>query len=44
MYKTVKKFYEKGLYSKSQVADFVSKGKLTTEEYESITGEKYARD
>lgn len=41
MFEKVKKFYDMGLYSKAQVAQFVRKGKLTAEEYETITGEKY---
>lgn len=41
MFETVKRFYDMGLYSKEQVAAFFEKGKLTAEEYEKITGEKY---
>ena len=41
MYEKVKKYYERGFYSKAQVADFVKKGKLTAEQYEQITGEAY---
>lgn len=37
----VKKYYDKGWYTKEMVADFVEKGKLTPEEYEEITGEEY---
>lgn len=33
-----------GIYSKQQVADFVIKGKITSEEYELITGEPYSAD
>lgn len=41
MFDKVKKFYDMGLYTNAQVAQFVRKGKLTEEEYEEITGEKY---
>lgn len=42
LFKTVKKYYNMGLYTNKQVAVFVEKGKLTAEEYELITGEPYA--
>lgn len=41
MYKVVKRFYDKGYYSKADVALFVKRGKLTAEEYKDITGEDY---
>lgn len=41
MYEKVKKYYERGFYSKAQVADFVKKGKLTAAQYGQITGEAY---
>lgn len=41
MFDKVKKFYDAGLYTKSMVADFVKRGKITPEQYEEITGEKY---
>lgn len=41
MFEKVKKFYDMGLYTKAQVAQFAKKGKLTEEEYKAITGEKY---
>lgn len=41
MFEKVKRFYDMKLYSAAQVAQFVRKGKLTAEEYEEITGEKY---
>lgn len=44
MFEKVKKFYNMGLYSKAQVAQFVAKGKLTPEQYEEITGEKYEEE
>lgn len=44
LFKTVKKYYNMGLYTKKQTADFVVKGKITPEEYELITGEPYSAD
>lgn len=41
LYKTVKKYYDMGLYTKAQVAKFVEKGQLTPEEYKLITGDDY---
>jgi uncharacterized XkdX family phage protein len=41
MYSVVKRFFDKGIYSKADVAKFVAAGKLTPEEYETITGEQY---
>lgn len=41
MFDKVKRFYDMGLYSKTQVAQFVRKGRLTADEYETITGEAY---
>ena len=41
MYKIVKRYYDKGIYSAEDVAKFVKSGKLTAEEYETITGETY---
>lgn len=41
LYKTVKKYYDMGFYSKEKVALFVTKGQLTAEEYELITGEPF---
>lgn len=42
MFKIVKRYFEKGLYSAEDVAKFVKAGKLTAEEYETITGKEYA--
>lgn len=39
MYEKVKRFYDFGLYSPQQVAQFVQRGKLTQEDYVSITHE-----
>lgn len=41
-YETVKKNYEKGLWSKSMVKVAVKKGIITKEQYREITGEVYA--
>lgn len=41
MFEKVKRFYDMGLYSNAQVARFVNKGKLTADEYQTITGEVY---
>ena len=40
-YKTVKRYYDKGIYDNDDVAVFVRTGKITPEEYEMITGEPY---
>lgn len=42
LYNTVKRYYDKGIYSKEDVAVFVKAGKITAEEYEMITGDEYA--
>ena len=42
LYKTVKRYYDKGTYSKENVATFVIAGKITAIEYELITGDPYA--
>lgn len=44
MFEKVKRFYEKGLYSREQVHRFVEKGVLTEEQYLAILGEKMAED
>lgn len=41
LYSKVKKFYDMGLYTNAQVANFVLKGAITAEEYKLITGEDY---
>lgn len=41
MYKIVKRYYDKGIYSNEDVAKFVEAGRITAEEYEQITGEAY---
>lgn len=41
-FEIVKKNYDKGLWSKSMVKVAVRKGVITKEQYQDITGEKYA--
>lgn len=41
MFKIVKRYYDKGIYSKENVAVFVTAGKITPEQYSEITGEAY---
>lgn len=41
LYKTVKRYYDKGIYDKDDVATFVRAGQITPEEYKMITGEEY---
>ena len=41
MFKIVKRYYDRGIYSKADVAKFVEAGRLTAEEYEQITGAMY---
>lgn len=37
----IRRFYELGLYTEDQVAQFVVKRKLTPEDFEEITGREY---
>ena len=41
MYKIVKRYFERGIYSKEDVSTFVKAGKLTADEYTEITGWAY---
>lgn len=41
-YETIKKNYERKLWSKAMVKVAVNKGVITAEEYQQITGEVYA--
>ena len=41
MFKIVKRYYDKGIYSKEIVATFVRAGKITAEQYKEITGDTY---
>lgn len=38
MVEKIKKFYDMGLYSAAQVAQFLAKGKITQAEYDAIVG------
>lgn len=40
MFEKIKKYYEKGLYTKAQVHKFVEKGIITEEQYLEIVGEE----
>ena len=40
MYEKIKKFYDKGLYTKEQVHKFVEKGVITEAQYTEIVGVK----
>ena len=40
-YTTVKRYYDAGRYTKEQVAVFVAANKITSEQYEEITGDAY---
>lgn len=39
-YQKVKDYYDRGLWSINRIADAVTKGWITVEEYHEITGEK----
>lgn len=41
-YRTIEVLYNRNAYTNLQIARFVELGVLTEEEYESITGDKYA--
>lgn len=41
MFRIVKRYYDKGIYSNADVAVFVRAGKITSEQYQEITGEEY---
>lgn len=41
MYDKIKRFYDMGLYTKTQVRAFADKGVITPEQYKAITGEEY---
>lgn len=43
-FKTVKNFYDRGLWSKKRVHDAVFKSWITAEEYKIITGEDYVEE
>lgn len=41
MYKIVKRYFDKGIYTTENVAVFVRAGKITAEQYKEITGQEY---
>lgn len=41
MYRIVKRYYDKGYYTKEDVKKFVASGDITAEQYKEITGEEY---
>lgn len=41
MFKIVKRYFDKGIYSKEDVAKFVAARRITKAEYKEITGEEY---
>ena len=41
MYKIVKRFFDRKIYTKENVAVFVASGKITAEQYKEITGTEY---
>lgn len=41
MYKVVKRYYNKGFYTKDDVKKFVASGDITEAEYKLITGDDY---
>ena len=41
MYKIVKRYYDKGIYTKENVATFVRAEKITAEQYKEITRDVY---
>ena len=43
MYKIVKRFFDRKIYTKENVAVFVASGKITAEQYKEITGTEYIR-
>ena len=41
MFKIIKRYYNRGIYTKENVAVFVASGKITAEQYMEITGTEY---
>ena len=41
MFKIVKRYYDKGIYTKDDVKKFVQANRITEEEYKEIVGEDY---
>lgn len=42
MFKIIKRYYDKGFYSKEDVKVFVKANQITEEEYQEITGDPYS--
>ena len=40
-FETIKMYFDKGLWTAAMVGNAVVKGKITAQEHEAITGEKY---
>lgn len=40
-YAMIKRYYDRGFWTKEMVGDGVKAGKITAAEYKTITGEKY---
>lgn len=43
MYNIIKRYHDRGIYSKENVAVFVASGKITMEQFREITGTEYIR-
>lgn len=43
MYNIIKRYHDRGIYSKENVAVFVANDKITAEQYKEITGTEYIR-
>ena len=41
MFKIIKRYYNRRIYTKENVAVFVASGKITKEEFKKITGTEY---
>lgn len=41
MYKIVKRFFDRKIYTEDDVKKFVASGKITERQYREITGEEY---